>query len=70
MFPWYFPTLAHQELKTKKVLYLLLLLQPDEVVLEPLMNKNDFDIGHFAAIHKYKKWILMMTGTRLTFPKR
>src|SRR5271157_5582745 len=49
MFPFYFPVLTPEEIKAKKVLYLLILFPNDEVITFRL-KKNNYDIGHIIPI--------------------
>ena len=49
MFPFYFPILTPEEIKAKKVLYLLILFPNDEVITSRL-KKNNYDIGHIIPI--------------------
>ena len=49
MFPFYFPILTPEEIKAKKVLYLLILFPNDEVITSRL-KKNNYDIGHIIQI--------------------
>jgi hypothetical protein len=56
MFPWYFPTLTSEEMKGKKVIYLLLLFPAKEVIVKKL-RKNDYDIGHFIPIVDVRKFL-------------
>ena len=49
MFPFYFPILNLEELKAKKVLYIIILFPNDEVISSRL-KKNNYDIGHIIPI--------------------
>ena len=56
---FYFPTIAPEEMKGKKVIYLLFLFPPEDVIVERL-NKGIDDIGHVVAIHDIRQvslWI-------------
>jgi hypothetical protein len=54
--PFYFPTLTPEELKEKKVVYLLFVF-PNEQVIADRLNKNNYDVGHIAPIVDINKFL-------------
>ena len=54
--PFYFPSYTPQELKGKKVVYILFLFPPEEVVADRL-NNNNYDIGHIVPIINISKFL-------------
>ena len=54
--PFYFPTYTPEELKDKKVVYMLFLFPSEEVIADRL-NKNNYDVGHIVPIVDINKFL-------------
>jgi hypothetical protein len=54
--PFYFPTLTPDEMKGRKVIYLLFLFPPENVVIDRL-NKGIDDVGQIVGIYDINKFL-------------